>query len=115
MAETGRLTLPADRPMWLPLRPVTLLRILIIVAVGVALPRRRALALGHRQAALRDARRSDLLLPPLHHLLRDRHRHADRRPERARRRHFARRQQVHVARLRSLSLLSGALPEDHLL
>jgi NitT/TauT family transport system permease protein len=36
MAETGRLTLPAPRTMRLPLRPVTALRIAIIVTVLVA-------------------------------------------------------------------------------
>src|SRR3982075_2562895 len=35
MAETGRLSLPAARPVRLPLRPVTALRIAIIVAVVV--------------------------------------------------------------------------------
>jgi len=35
MAETGRLRLPAARPLGLPLRPVTALRIAIIVAVVV--------------------------------------------------------------------------------
>jgi NitT/TauT family transport system permease protein len=35
MAETGRLTLPAQKPMRLPLHPVTLLRLAIIVAVVV--------------------------------------------------------------------------------
>ena len=35
MAETGRLSLPAARPLRLPLRPVTALRIAIIVAVVV--------------------------------------------------------------------------------
>ena len=35
MAETGRLTLPAGKPLRLPLRPVTLLRLAIIVAVVV--------------------------------------------------------------------------------
>ena len=35
MAETGRLSLPAARPLRLPLHPVTALRIAIIVAVVV--------------------------------------------------------------------------------
>jgi ABC-type nitrate/sulfonate/bicarbonate transport system permease component len=35
MAETGRLSLPAAKPLRLPLRPVTALRIVIIVAVVV--------------------------------------------------------------------------------
>src|ERR1700674_598086 len=33
MAETGRLSLPAAKPFGLPLRPVTALRLMIIVAV----------------------------------------------------------------------------------
>src|SRR5262245_57099954 len=81
----------------------------------MALPRRRALARGDRQGALCDAERSELLFPPRHDRLRDRHRDGDRRLERARRRHSAGRQQIHVARLRGLSLLPRSLPEDHLL
>jgi ABC-type nitrate/sulfonate/bicarbonate transport system permease component len=36
MAETGRLSLPAERPFGLPIRPVTALRIIIIVALLVS-------------------------------------------------------------------------------
>ena len=85
--------------------------------VGLAATRRRAVARGHRRSSTIDAAADPtLLLPPLHHHLRDRRRDADRRLDRARRRPGAGRQlEVHVSAPSSLSLLSRAVPEDHLL
>ena len=60
-------------------------------------------------------RRSDVLLAPLRDVLRDRHRHGDRRRQRACGRHPARRLEADAARLRAVPLLSRAVPEDHLL
>ena len=62
MAETGRLTCRRARPLGVPLRPVTALRIAIIVggrwsvwealaALGLALSRRGAVARRDRQGA----------------------------------------------------------------
>src|SRR5262245_12391019 len=84
------------------------------LGIGMALPRRRAFAPHHRQRALCNTERSDLLLPPRHDRLRNRHRAGDRRLERARGWTLARRQPIAVARLRSLSLLPRSVPQDHL-
>src|SRR5215468_12187918 len=84
------------------------------LGIGMALPRRRAFAPHHRQRALCDTERSDLLLSSRHDRVRNRYRDGNRRLERPCGWTFARRQLIAVARLRSLSLLPRSVPQDHL-
>jgi hypothetical protein len=88
MAETGRLSLPAARPLGLPLRPVTVLRIAIIVAVVAIWEAVSASGWLYRDVvpslvaigkALYVTLGDPFLFPPRHHRLGDRHRHGDRR------------------------------------